>query len=231
MKAFKGWLTAKDPETKTEVPFFVRVRSQDIEVLNPIKIDKYLIKTSNDYEEILNQHFTDFSLYRYKINGLIDENINTQRYLSGYVEYKLYRDGSFTIVGAVTSGRISSVQLREGDYDYISGTNSLFNSSLGLIRIPLPYGIDRDLTTFISSQKVPYKYMDIKCYNTAKGDSYDRVPVASAFLPSIPSDPDIALRIGDKKIYHEIVVNPSTAASNYDWVTRFKIESQLADTL
>lgn len=231
MKAFKGWLTAKDPATKTEVPFFVRVRSQDIEVLNPIKIDEYLIKTSNDYEEVLNKNFTEFSLYRYKINTLIDEHSSTQRHLTGYVEYKLYRDGSFTIVGAVTSPRISSVQLREGDYDYISEANSLFTPSLGLIRIPLPYGIDRDSSTFISNQKVPYKYMDVKCYNTARGDSYDRAPLASAFLPSIPSDPDIALRLGNKKVYHEIVVNPSNTSTNYDWVTRFRIESQFADTL
>ena len=106
MKCLKGFLTAKDKETKKEIPFFVKVRSKDIVVTTPIKIESYLYKTSNDYDLVYEYHGHDYSQYVFKTTR---DSTNMQR-----VMYKLFRDGTMNI-------NLEFLTLYELFYLYMSG--------------------------------------------------------------------------------------------------------------
>lgn len=65
MRISKGWLLHKDEETKREVPFFLKVRNEDIVNTKSIEIDQILTKTSELWRLDNSATGTDVSIYSF----------------------------------------------------------------------------------------------------------------------------------------------------------------------
>lgn len=234
MKAFKGWLTAKDPATKTEVPFFVRTRSQDIEILNPIDIEKKLTKTSNIYTLSQRRDFIDYSMYVFTANTKSVYGVTMKK---AYIEYCLYRNGSYTINGTVRIPKTSSKALTETEKLLLTYQQELVSSS-NFIRFPLPYGLIGSEINNIFHVTTFSDFLDIKCgrcfgtsENADTGNSYATMKPCEcmAFIPTLVDDSDLSLRLPNGVgCIHEIIALPvdNQLTGNKDYVVQFNIKSR-----
>ena len=234
MKAFKGWLTAKDPATKTEVPFFVRTRSQDIEILNPIDIEKKLIKTSNIYTLSQRRDFIDYSMYAFTADSKSIYGVTMKK---AYIEYRLYRDGSYTINGTVRIPKTSSKAITEIENLFLTYQQDLVGAS-SFIRFPLPYGLLGSKINDIFHVTTFSDFLDIKCgrcYGSGDsadaGTSYATMKPCNymAFIPTLIDDADLGLRLPEGVgCVHEIIALPidNQSTGNKDYVVQFNIKSR-----
>lgn len=105
MKVKTGWLIAYDELLKKMVPFFVKVRSQDIVPTDAVEISKFLqpVSTRWDVEEIENR--VDYTAYHLSAdwNSATDPNGEEcgSSYTVGKITYYLYKSGRLHIEGNV----------------------------------------------------------------------------------------------------------------------------------
>lgn len=233
MKVFKGWLTAKDPATKTEVPFFVRTRSQDIEILNPIKLSDYLVKTSNIWKQTKEHHFIDYSRYRFDLDSDVDQSNLYVKLTSGQLEYKIYHDGTYIVngVAVLNYATLKTTVVDDNEKTRLNYPNKAFiNASYPIFRFPLPYAlsekkaVDADNHFIDTMSKTNLKRLDVYCGS----DMTKRLVPAlhSAYIPTIPIEPDITLRTGDDKMAHELIVNVGDIGSISLCTIKFSLEAQ-----
>lgn len=204
MKCFKGFVTTKDPETKKEVPFFVKVRSKDIVVTTPIKINDYLYKTSNDYTLESEYHGHDYSQYVFK--NLHDSTIG------GYtrVVYKLFRDGTLRIDGHSSVSKFTKLTNDAGgserDYVFSVADENRF------YRIQLPYSISPTVSLssdnwFYNSIKPVYS---VSCmYELQIHGHMINKPAYILLYTNKPIDPNISASI-TKNILSQLLVYADT---------------------
>lgn len=149
MKIKKGWLMAKDTSTNKMIPFFLKVRSEDIIPTDKISIGKVLKRTSMKWSESLVSNSQDATVYKFTRNfsGNIGDLDNNGEESTGCVEngilyYYLFKDGRAHIHGDV---QISN-QGRDGN-----GTDNSTKI------IDLPYAINKsfmDSDDWIDAYKV-----------------------------------------------------------------------------
>lgn len=221
MKCLKGFLTAKDKETKKEIPFFVKVRSKDIVVTTPIKIESYLYKTSNDYDLVYEYHGHDYSQYVFKTTR---DSTNMQR-----VMYKLFRDGTMNInleftrfndYTSLSSNEISSIQ------------SSIDSSKLNsFFRIQLPYSVTpktkiHDDSRFFHRPSPVYSVNGMLKSPMEYKDIYEPCMI---FLPiNKPTDPNISIGL-DSLVLSQVLVYDKSRTTNYVKVGTCSITSQYSN--
>lgn len=226
MKAFKGWLTAKDPTTKTEVPFFVRTRSQDIEILNPVNIEEKLIKTSNIYTLTQKRDFIDYSLYVFTANSKNVYGVTMQK---AYIEYRLYHDGSCIVNGTVYMPKTTSKSLTAQEKAFVNDVDMSNISSI--VRFPLPYGFQWNNQIEGFSTSIFSNFIDVKC-GQGKASNLAiptlRSPSCFVWIPTTIDDADLAIRHSStSQFVHEIIANPqSEPTGNGIYFTQFKIDTR-----
>lgn len=112
MKARRGFILCYNEATRTMIPFFVKVRSEDIVSTNPVEIDSVLVPTSSRWEESRVENNVDYTLYEYSAdwsdkkdphNETIDPEV-----FKGKLLYKLYKDGRMEVTGQLVMERIES---------------------------------------------------------------------------------------------------------------------------
>lgn len=118
MKIKKGWLMVKDTLTNKMVPFFLKVRSEDVISTDRVYIRKVLRHTSMKWSETLVNDTPDVTVYKFTRNfsGNIGDIDSNGEEATGYVEngvlyYYLFKDGRAHIHGEV---QVSN-QGRDGD--------------------------------------------------------------------------------------------------------------------
>lgn len=136
MKIKQGWLMAKDSITNKMIPFFLKVRSEDIVPTDTIKINTVLSRTSLKWTEELVSDTTDATVYKFTRNfsgstGELDNHgeLSTACVENGVIYYHMFKDGRAHIEGEV---QISN-QGRDGNGDT--------ESSIKII--DLPYAIKK----------------------------------------------------------------------------------------
>lgn len=143
MKIKQGWIMVKDSFTNKMIPFFLKVRSEDVVSTDTIKIDKVLQHTSLKWSEELVSDTIDSTVYKFTRNfsgstGELDENgeLSTACVENGVLYYHMFKDGRAHIEGEV---QISN-QGRDGNGDT--------ESSIKII--DLPYAIKK---SFLNSSE------------------------------------------------------------------------------
>ena len=204
MKCSKGFLTAKDPETKKEVPFFVKVRSKDIVVTTPIMINNYLYKTSNDYTLESEYHGHDYSQYVFK-------NLNDST-TGGYtrVVYKLFRDGTLRIDGRSSVSKFTKLT------DNGPGSEENYISNVAdktrFYRIQLPYSISPTVPlssdNWIHNKSKPVYSISCMHELQAIGHTINK-PAYILLYENKPIDPNISASI-TKNILSQLLVYADT---------------------
>lgn len=105
MKVFKGWLLGLNTDTKKMVPFFVKVRSEDIVPTDPVVIGNALKQTSTRWKLKREEDRVDVTYYHYEASwdSTYDANAETvgSSFMDGYLDYYLYKDGRLEIDGMV----------------------------------------------------------------------------------------------------------------------------------
>ena len=204
MKCSKGFLTAKDPETKKEVPFFVKVRSKDIVVTTPIKIDEYLYKTSNNYTLESEYHGHDYSQYVFKnLNDPIIGGVTR-------IVYKLFRDGTLRIDGhSIVSKFTELTNDGPNSEEYFINVDADENR---FYRIQLPYSISP--TVSLSSNNGFYDktqpVYSVSCtYELLIPGHRINKPAYILLYSNKPVDPNISASI-TKDILNQLLVYADT---------------------
>lgn len=105
MRVRKGWLVSINENTKKMVPFFVKVRSQDIVATDPIDITGVLKQTSTRWNLVRKEDRTDLTYYRFEANwdSKYDANAETvgSDLMDGYIDYYFYKDGRLSVDGNI----------------------------------------------------------------------------------------------------------------------------------
>lgn len=226
MKCFKGFVTTKDPETKKEVPFFVKVRSKDIVVTTPIKIDDYLYKTSNDYTLESEYHGHDYSQYVFK-------NLNDNTIGGGTrVVYKLFRDGTMRIDGQSSVSKFTKLTNdaagSEGYYVFSVADEDRF------YRIQLPYSISPKVSLssnnwFHNRNKPVYS---VSCmYDLQVPGHMTNKPAYILLYSNKPIDPNISATI-TKDILSQLLVyaDTPTEITSANVILHYSLTSQFTDS-
>lgn len=225
MKCFKGFVTTKDPETKKEVPFFVKVRSKDIVVTTPIMINDYLYKTSNDYTLESEYHGHDYSQYVFK--NLNDSTIGGET----RVVYKLFRDGTLRIDGRSRVSKFTKLT------DDATGCEEYFIFAIAdenrFYRIQLPYSI----TPTISLSSDNWRYnksqpvYSISCMYElqAMGHTINK-PAYILLYSNKPIDPNISASITENILSQLLVyADTPTEITSPDVLLHYSLTSQFND--
>lgn len=105
MKTRRGWLTTLNEDTKKMIPFFVRVRSEDIEVTNPVDLSAALTQTSTRWTLTRSEQLVDVTYFRYTANWADTEDPNAEavgcEFIDAYLDYYLYNDGRMEVDGII----------------------------------------------------------------------------------------------------------------------------------
>ena len=159
MKIKKGWMFVKDAVSNKMVPFFLKVRTEDIISTDQVPIAKALKHTSMKWNQELVSDDVNATVYKFTRNysgkkSTKDSNGETSTACveNGILYYYLFKDGRATISGQV---QISNNE-RDG-----SG-----NDSSSIKTIDLPYAINES-------------YMDSTDWNDAykvEGDAFTTGP-------------------------------------------------------
>lgn len=105
MKVRKGFLLSYEKKLRRMIPFFVKVRSEDIVKTNPVDIGAVLVPTSQRWVEDRVEDTVDATIYRYTAdwidksdphNETIDPTI-----FSGDLVYTMYKDGRMFVDGTM----------------------------------------------------------------------------------------------------------------------------------
>lgn len=108
MKALSGWLIAYNPDTEKMMPFFMKVRSQDIVSTNPVKIATVLKQISMRWKLTRYEDNCDFTFYEYSGVWVNDSDPNAEvvgnTYSDSVIRYTLYKNGYMTIDGVLRVG-------------------------------------------------------------------------------------------------------------------------------
>ena len=137
MKCFRGWLLGRNIHTKKMVPFFVRVRSEDIYPTDAINPDEVLQPTSTRWTVSKAYNQSHHTIYYYTQSfdfALIDpfgEEIPSS-YLDAVVRYDFDKDGILTVDGHI---RVSGEKLT-GLSKLPDTTNEVYKK-----QIYLPYAL------------------------------------------------------------------------------------------
>ena len=104
MKYRAGFLLCENKETKKMIPYFVKVRSEDIFPTNPVVIEDVLQHTSTRWELIRVVNETDATYYyftqKYENPGEDTYGeVIPSNYLDARICYKLHKDGMMTVSG------------------------------------------------------------------------------------------------------------------------------------
>lgn len=103
MKARRGFLLAYDKDRRTMIPFFLKVRSDDIVPTNPVQIDSVLVPTSMRWEEVRVEEDVDVTVYKYAANWTDRHDVHNETVdplkFTGELLYKLYKDGRMELYG------------------------------------------------------------------------------------------------------------------------------------
>lgn len=176
MKARKGWLVSYNKDTKKMIPFFVKVRSQEIVPTDPINIEVALKQTSTRWKLKREEDRVDVTFYHYEAdwNGLYDANAETvgSTFMDGYIDYYLYKDGRMQIDGVIrASGEYVAI-----DSNYATVTSNVYLpfafKEIPNIRTDFGLGVCQGLTTgatispsIITNQKLNMDLTDTTEYN------------------------------------------------------------------
>lgn len=132
MKVRKGFLLSYEKKLRRMIPFFVKVRSEDIVKTNPVEIGAVLVPTSQRWIEDRVEDTVDATVYRYTAewadksdphNETIDPTV-----FSGDLVYTMYKDGRMFIDGVLNMELIEETD-SDGCFKY---------------SVHLPYGFVED---------------------------------------------------------------------------------------
>lgn len=103
MKARKGFLLSYDKHLRELIPFFVKVRSEDIVKTDPVDIRSVLVQTSMRWQEERVEDNVDATIYRYTTewadkDDAHNETVDPEKF-KGDLTYKLYKDGRMEVTG------------------------------------------------------------------------------------------------------------------------------------
>ena len=126
MKVRKGWLVTLNEDTKKMIPFFVKVRSQDIISTDPIDITAALKQTSTRWNLVRKEDRTELTYYRYEANWNDSYDVNAETvgsdFMDSYIDYYLYKDGRLEVDGIIrASGVYTAI-----DENYASITRAVY---------------------------------------------------------------------------------------------------------
>ena len=112
MKVRKGFLLTYEKKLRRMIPFFVKVRSEDIVKTDPVDIGAILVPTSMRWEEARVEDNVDVTIYKYtaKWSNKTDphnETIDPAQF-EGDLIYKMYKDGRMEVSGCLKMERIST---------------------------------------------------------------------------------------------------------------------------
>ena len=198
MKAYRGLLTAYNPDTKKMHPFFLRVRSEDIISSNPIQIDSALKETSTRWKLERFEDDVDVSYYRFIANWSTRNDSNAETVSSDYsdseIAYYLWKDGRMDIEGTI---RVSS-------YDGKDLEDAIDNNFHGLpYKIWLPFAMqENDIfqTTFALGDcygVTTYSYLESDTIKNQKlnphGNDKDKYLYGLNLFAVVPKDTDTSI--------------------------------------
>ena len=110
MKVRKGWLVTLNEDTKKMIPFFVKVRSQDIISTDPIDITAALKQTSTRWNLVRKEDRTELTYYRYEANWNDSYDVNAETvgsdFMDSYIDYYLYKDGRLEVDGIIRASGV-----------------------------------------------------------------------------------------------------------------------------
>lgn len=138
MKARVGWLLSEDEDTQKMIPFFVKVRAQDVISVNPVDIATALKETSTRWELVRMEDDIEVTVYRYEASWTSSNDVNAEvvgsELMNGWLEYYLYKDGRLDIKGVVRA----------------SGTFAAIDSVYGQIstQVYLPFALNEESPMF-----------------------------------------------------------------------------------
>lgn len=106
MECVKGYLVAEDEKTHHMMPFFVKVRTEDIVSTNAVNINKVLTKTSERWDVVDVYDDTEKTIYQFRqsFSGTpVDPNAEVlySTFLHADVTYVLHKYGKLEIYGVV----------------------------------------------------------------------------------------------------------------------------------
>lgn len=105
MKARKGWCIAYDEVLKKMIPYFIKVRSQDIVPTDPMVIEDKLKEISTRWQTQVMENMVDYTAYHLTANWNTTTDPNGEEcgseYTKGAITYYLYKSGRLHVEGAV----------------------------------------------------------------------------------------------------------------------------------
>ena len=157
MKCDIGFLMSKDKNTKKMVPFFVKVRSKDIVITDPVNIDDYLYKTTKIYGDPVVVHKNESSVYTFETDVSTssgtykaDRIYGTDGKFTAKVIYEFNKDGTLKIHGRAI---VSPFVLETSNVGVPGDTG---------IQFQLPYGFPIDWERSIQFiQQGNYSFIDL----------------------------------------------------------------------
>lgn len=205
MKCKRGFITYRDEKTKKEHPFFLKVRSKDIVVTTPIKINEHLVKTSELFTLVNEYHGHDYSSYKFMTNTTRTSSTFVEssgerlysNFLFGGMTYKLFRDGTVDIYGSLHISVSDVEEYNKAEYGK-SGT---------YFQLALPYGIKK-ISTPSGTPSFLFNDLYVSARYIVKTNADDFIG-ESVYQTNLRYEEPSNVQLANNVSYHKLIITPT----------------------